>query len=110
MSDEELLKAFTEIGAGLGWPPADLEHIDVLTRVRDLVALAEEQMAERGLGDAYSRVLCEVVGVEIVEHEGWYDPSVDADGDLIRLITAPPEARVKAMLAVLSAHSPISAD
>lgn len=82
-------------------PDDDPRPIPDYTGSLDACAEAEAEIARRGLGDAYARALCYIVGIPIAEHENWYDPSVDVEHDLFLLITAPPEARVRAMLRAL---------
>jgi hypothetical protein len=99
MSDEELLKAFAEISAGLGWTSADLEHIDVLTRTRDLVALAEEEIARRGLQENYINHLIDAANAAGIDTRA--DEIIASLTDVFALVAASPEARVRAMLQVL---------
>ena len=69
----------------------------------DAVRGAEAEIARRGLSDNYVWAILDVMGVEtnIARDELSSTPM------LFALITAPPETRVRAMLAVLEAHSPI---
>ena len=107
LSIEEPDKAFGTYDAEPAWLIVDgdkLRLVPPYTTSLVACAEAEAEIARRGLGEQYAVALCAALSVEI-SHINNYDDTVviGSESELFAITTAPPEARVRALLKVLEA-------